>query len=185
MSGASAFGSASCGTFSSSTMMVMMTAITPSLKASSRALFMRRAPDLSPRSMDRARAPCKPGGRGVIALRYAFPVHAFEVRKDGHPQHPRLRGMPRLRRHLGASSPVPGMRARRLLRQLEEQARHQAFQEDRASDHHLARAGGELELVLRRRDRHRTRMTDRKSTRLNSSHPSISYAVFCLKKKDR
>src|SRR5690348_17494395 len=27
------------------------------------------------------------------------------------------------------------------------------------------------------------RQTDRKSTRLNSSHPSISYAVFCLKKK--
>src|SRR5690348_17683953 len=26
-------------------------------------------------------------------------------------------------------------------------------------------------------------MGDRKSTRLNSSHPSISYAVFCLKKK--
>src|SRR5438876_5420514 len=26
-------------------------------------------------------------------------------------------------------------------------------------------------------------VTDRKSTRLNSSHPSISYAVFCLKKK--
>src|SRR5690348_17689882 len=24
---------------------------------------------------------------------------------------------------------------------------------------------------------------DRKSTRLNSSHPSIAYAVFCLKKK--
>src|SRR5437868_12318147 len=27
--------------------------------------------------------------------------------------------------------------------------------------------------------------TDRKSTRLNSSHVSISYAVFCLKKKRR
>src|SRR5690348_17486789 len=27
------------------------------------------------------------------------------------------------------------------------------------------------------------RAEDRKSTRLNSSHPSISYAVFCLKKK--
>src|SRR5690348_17621095 len=27
------------------------------------------------------------------------------------------------------------------------------------------------------------RRGDRKSTRLNSSHPSISYAVFCLKKK--
>src|SRR4051794_41362062 len=28
-------------------------------------------------------------------------------------------------------------------------------------------------------------LTDRKSTRLNSSHPSISYAVFCLKKKKK
>src|SRR5438876_5230705 len=28
-----------------------------------------------------------------------------------------------------------------------------------------------------------TSIRDRKSTRLNSSHPSISYAVFCLKKK--
>src|SRR3712207_8842508 len=27
------------------------------------------------------------------------------------------------------------------------------------------------------------RMADRKSTRLNSSHANISYAVFCLKKK--
>src|SRR5260221_2203178 len=29
----------------------------------------------------------------------------------------------------------------------------------------------------------RDRRTDRKSTRLNSSHTVISYAVFCLKKK--
>src|SRR5690348_18102598 len=29
------------------------------------------------------------------------------------------------------------------------------------------------------------RRIDRKSTRLNSSHPSISYAVFCLKKKNK
>src|SRR5690348_17959442 len=29
----------------------------------------------------------------------------------------------------------------------------------------------------------RSKPGDRKSTRLNSSHPSISYAVFCLKKK--
>src|SRR5688572_31592040 len=33
------------------------------------------------------------------------------------------------------------------------------------------------------RDRARSRHTDRKSTRLNSSHSQISYAVFCLKKK--
>src|SRR5438876_2277844 len=37
-----------------------------------------------------------------------------------------------------------------------------------------------------RRRRHRDRERgDRKSTRLNSSHPSISYAVFCLKKKKK
>src|SRR5438477_1190667 len=33
------------------------------------------------------------------------------------------------------------------------------------------------------RDRHGRSFGDRKSTRLNSSHMSISYAVFCLKKK--
>src|SRR5438309_9291773 len=32
---------------------------------------------------------------------------------------------------------------------------------------------------------HQARRRDRKSTRLNSSHSSISYAVFCLKKKKR
>src|SRR5438445_6015382 len=35
---------------------------------------------------------------------------------------------------------------------------------------------------LRRRGHHRL---DRKSTRLNSSHANISYAVFCLKKKKK
>src|SRR3712207_7257350 len=30
---------------------------------------------------------------------------------------------------------------------------------------------------------HRVSRSDRKSTRLNSSHANISYAVFCLKKK--
>src|SRR5689334_24616771 len=40
----------------------------------------------------------------------------------------------------------------------------------------------------RRRRRHAVqvqRVIDRKSTRLNSSHSSISYAVFCLKKKKK
>src|SRR2546421_1904677 len=31
----------------------------------------------------------------------------------------------------------------------------------------------------------RSTITDRKSTRLNSSHDQISYAVFCLKKKKK
>src|SRR2546430_7167395 len=37
-----------------------------------------------------------------------------------------------------------------------------------------------FEIVVRRFD---FRALDRKSTRLNSSHSQISYAVFCLKKK--
>src|SRR5690348_17662173 len=36
-----------------------------------------------------------------------------------------------------------------------------------------------------REAQHRDHQPDRKSTRLNSSHPSISYAVFCLKKKKK
>src|SRR3982751_4484869 len=36
---------------------------------------------------------------------------------------------------------------------------------------------------LRRDTRHTRQLLDRKSTRLNSSHDQISYAVFCLKKK--
>src|SRR2546430_7149146 len=35
------------------------------------------------------------------------------------------------------------------------------------------------------RARSRDTVLDRKSTRLNSSHSQISYAVFCLKKKTR
>src|SRR3712207_7385539 len=35
----------------------------------------------------------------------------------------------------------------------------------------------------RRPCQHALRLLDRKSTRLNSSHANISYAVFCLKKK--
>src|SRR5690606_40523745 len=41
------------------------------------------------------------------------------------------------------------------------------------------------ELVLGHFPGTRTAARDRKSTRLNSSHVKISYAVFCLKKKRR
>src|SRR5690348_18503585 len=44
-----------------------------------------------------------------------------------------------------------------------------------SSDHSLTRPDAPAARVL----------LDRKSTRLNSSHPSISYAVFCLKKKKK
>src|SRR2546426_4741759 len=49
--------------------------------------------------------------------------------------------------------------------------------EQAGPDHVHLRAGGAP--ARRRRDR------DRKSTRLNSSHLVISYAVFCLKKKKK
>src|SRR5256885_10991466 len=51
---------------------------------------------------------------------------------------------------------------------------------------HRGRGGGVVAPALRRRARGRAHLRtrgDRKSTRLNSSHLVISYAVFCLKKK--
>src|SRR3712207_9205197 len=45
--------------------------------------------------------------------------------------------------------------------------------------HRLQQGRHRAEVVHRGRAAHR----DRKSTRLNSSHANISYAVFCLKKK--
>src|SRR5438552_10510794 len=44
--------------------------------------------------------------------------------------------------------------------------------------------GYELDLVVRRGRSVVFAEVDRKSTRLNSSHQIISYAVFCLKKKN-
>src|SRR5699024_12827988 len=52
---------------------------------------------------------------------------------------------------------------------------------------HLRLGGGQPDRSARRRAAEPPRPEhgrDRKSTRLNSSHVSISYAVFCLKKKN-
>src|SRR5690606_39280583 len=46
-----------------------------------------------------------------------------------------------------------------------------------------ARCGMTIETEAPGVGRSRTTKSDRKSTRLNSSHVKISYAVFCLKKK--
>src|SRR3712207_7032331 len=48
--------------------------------------------------------------------------------------------------------------------------------------------GGRFELPIRNGfycSQPAMRVRDRKSTRLNSSHANISYAVFCLKKKNK
>src|SRR3712207_8328583 len=49
----------------------------------------------------------------------------------------------------------------------------------------LGRRGGDGDAVVASAGGPRVtgRLADRKSTRLNSSHANISYAVFCLKKK--
>src|SRR3712207_7118651 len=44
---------------------------------------------------------------------------------------------------------------------------------------------GQPRLLHGGRDGDHPRARDRKSTRLNSSHANISYAVFCLKKKKK
>src|SRR3712207_7987070 len=56
---------------------------------------------------------------------------------------------------------------------------------ERERRRHAERAGGEGDRAELRRLRQVQGAVggDRKSTRLNSSHANISYAVFCLKKK--
>src|SRR3712207_7630560 len=53
-----------------------------------------------------------------------------------------------------------------------------SLQADAFLFNHLVSAGDDVVVEKPTYDR-----TDRKSTRLNSSHANISYAVFCLKKK--
>src|SRR4051812_50001758 len=52
-----------------------------------------------------------------------------------------------------------------------------------ADAHHRRHSCGKHRRGLEQARRRAQRLQDRKSTRLNSSHMSISYAVFCLKKK--
>src|SRR5438067_5808087 len=58
---------------------------------------------------------------------------------------------------------------------------HDALPISRATSRSAARKGRRAR--MRRRGLPEAAFVDRKSTRLNSSHVSISYAVFCLKKK--
>src|SRR5690606_39773572 len=79
-------------------------------------------------------------------------------------------GKPGCGRLPGAETARMGRRARRVPRGL-----HLGGAAPARSPHRGSRSG--LAGGVRRCDR------DRKSTRLNSSHVKISYAVFCLKKK--
>src|SRR3712207_9399171 len=57
---------------------------------------------------------------------------------------------------------------------------HQALVEGKELPVTLRDSRASLELITAL---YHSAFTDRKSTRLNSSHANISYAVFCLKKK--
>src|SRR6267143_5522468 len=59
------------------------------------------------------------------------------------------------------------------------------FRPWRRPPHRSRGAGRSASNAARRNRRGRRLRPDRKSTRLNSSHSSISYAVFCLKKKKK
>src|SRR3712207_7934658 len=70
-----------------------------------------------------------------------------------------------------------------------EHHRHEEDGENLRGVHVCGQAAQEIELrrkqIRARQARDEVADRDRKSTRLNSSHANISYAVFCLKKKTK
>src|SRR5438876_9262205 len=65
----------------------------------------------------------------------------------------------------------------------EQGRRHGRVVQRRGARHLQRRFGGRPERAVDAAGLPHRVERDRKSTRLNSSHPSITYAVFCLKKK--
>src|SRR5690348_17620566 len=59
------------------------------------------------------------------------------------------------------------------------------FRSEHLAAEHFSRSAVEGDPLARPHNRIGSANADRKSTRLNSSHPSMSYAVFCLKKKNK
>src|SRR2546427_6147400 len=65
--------------------------------------------------------------------------------------------------------------------------RHRGYNQSERLARALGRRWGRpvVPLLVRTRETKTQTALDRKSTRLNSSHSQISYAVFCLKKKEK
>src|SRR5262245_65009171 len=100
------------------------------------------------------------------------------------PQPPRSPLSPYTTLFRSAGEPRPERRRRQLGSAAERRAQSAVSagpQERRSALHAL---DSNPRLVARRGDRGAEEPVDRKSTRLNSSHLGISYAVFCLKKKN-
>src|SRR2546430_6803978 len=68
----------------------------------------------------------------------------------------------------------------------QERAEHEVdLERMEKSNRQLRTRLAELDTIRAGREREQAEVADRKSTRLNSSHSQISYAVFCLKKKKK
>src|SRR3712207_8067893 len=79
-----------------------------------------------------------------------------------------------------------------LFRSDEREVDRDGADEDRRQEHHVEHEEARDDVARRKvaaehpeRDPVADQREDRKSTRLNSSHANISYAVFCLKKKNK
>src|SRR5207245_10621259 len=105
-------------------------------------------------------------------LTTTLPIYTYM--SDGSPTPPPLHSFPTRRSSDLARLSRSAPRAPRSVRL------RRAVPPGRGHQHAL---GVQLEGRGRRLQRGVPRAGDRKSTRLNSSHGSISYAVFCLKKK--
>src|SRR3990172_8014826 len=83
----------------------------------------------------------------------------------------------------------PGNRAHRRIPDQEQRAENDRRSSENAPHEPHARmvrrGGPQNTVILPGSGKHDERTGDRKSTRLNSSHGYISYAVFCLKKKKK
>src|SRR3712207_7303176 len=66
---------------------------------------------------------------------------------------------------------------------LRDQVRRRRWQDSVQRQHDPREEERRVDLGQDEGQHHQQRKKDRKSTRLNSSHANISYAVFCLKKK--
>ena len=79
--------------------------------------------------------------------------HLEQAPVRGHAEHTgRLRGVPGRRRLVGPPAAVPGVRPRRVLRLVGDEARQQAQRPDQAPGDAQLRAGRDVALVLRRRE---------------------------------
>src|SRR5690606_40391688 len=94
-------------------------------------------------------------------------LHPFPTRRSSDLRSPALVAMPRYRVLIADNMSAEG------LAPLARDSRFELVQMNGLKGEELARAIEPCDAVI----------VDRKSTRLNSSHVKISYAVFCLKKK--